>query len=308
MGANVIENIEIIIPEKTIELDYLLKMLAMCNNAKVLDNSSVQATSDQRLKPTITFVAKTAADPSFSFTGSGLEEECFYVGKLPIGFNQSKLETSLPNAKKPLITVKSDDTGEYLQVKWPFATYNQLSLKQLYTRTLEKLVSLDHVGVSINPRLLPNARYEKLKRMVAGSSYLCDYPSGKEWPFIIPASLAEQQQEIKVGVKRDPKFEFIYDFAYSYPEIQLDIQTNLSPKETLALFPPPYGYYDPNPETGDYCSSVFIYTGWRNASLRIDLRFYIPGFSSTDWLLSKGSRVRLPGDSLPSVKNKLKDV
>ena len=308
MSANVIDNIEIIIPEKTIELDYLLKILAMCNNAKVLGDSSVQATSDQKLKPTITFVAKTAAGPSFSFTGSGLEKECFYVGKLPIGFNPNELGTSSTNSKRPLITIKSDNVGEYLQVKWPFATYNQLSFKQLYARVADKVVSLDHVGILINPRLLPKTRYEKLKRLVAGSSYLYDSPSGKEWPFIIPSSLVEQQQGIKVGIKRDPKFEFAYDFAPFYPEIQLDIQTSLSPKETLALFPPPYGFYDPDPKTGDYCSSVFIYTGWGNVSLRIDLRFYVPDFSHTDWLLSKGSRVRIPNDNLPLVKNKLKDV
>ena len=118
--------------------------------------------------------------------------------------------------------------------------------------------------------------------------------------------MTEQQQGINISTKRDPKFEFIYNFAYSYPEIQLDIQTNLSPKETLVLFPPPYGYYDSNTKTGDYCSTVFIYTGWKNVSLRIDLRFYVQNFSTVDWLLSKGSRVKMLDDRLSSVKSKLK--
>ena len=291
IGVSIINNIEVVIPEKTIEFEYLLKILAMCNNAKIFNNSLIQATSDSKLKPTITLVTKTVKDPSFSFTGFGLEKECFYIGKLPMGFNLNRSTANSSNPKKPLIVIKSDNIGEYLQVKWPFATYNQLNFKQLYNRLADKVVSLDHVGVHINSRLLPKARYKKMKKIVAGSSYLCEYSTKEECSFIIPASSTEQQRGMKTGVKRDPKFEFIYNFKFFYPEIQLDIQTSLSPKETLALFPPPYGYYDPNPKTGDYCSSVFIYTGWANVSLRIDLRFYIPDFNSTDWLLSNGSRI-----------------
>lgn len=289
--ASIINNIEIVIPEKTIEFEYLLKILAMCNNTKIFDKSLTQATSDHNLKPTITFVAKPTKDPFISFTGSGLEKECFYVGKLPISFNLNNSTTDPDNIKKPIIFIKSDSIGEYLQVNWPFTIYNQLNFKQLYSRVADKIVSLDHAGLHINSRLLLKARYKKMKKIVAGSSYLCEYPTGEEWPFIIPASSTEQQRGIKIGVKRDPKFEFIYNFKYFYPEIQLDIQTSLSQKETLTLFPSPYGYYDPNSKTGDYCSSVFIYTGWANVSLRIDLRFYIPDFNSTDWLLSNGSRV-----------------
>jgi hypothetical protein len=192
----------------------------------------------------------------------------------------------------PSILVKSDHGGEYLEVKWPFATYDQLNFKQLYERIADQVISLDHVGVNINSRLLSKIEYEKLKKIVSESSCLCDHPSQKEWPFIIPASPEERQQGINTGVKRDPKFELVYGFAYPYPEIQLDIQTKLSPKETLALFPPPYGYSNSDPVTGDYCSSVFIYTGWQNVSLRIDLRFYVPNFSHTDWLITEGSRVR----------------
>jgi len=290
-GAGVIDNIEITIPAKTIEFDYFLKILAMASNIKVVNKSLVKATSDHNLKPTLTFVVKPTDDPSFSFTGHNLEKDCFSVGKLPICFNFNKPIIGSVNSKKPIIFVKSDNTGEYLQVKWPFATYTQLNFQQLYNRVVDKVVSLDHIGVNINPRLLPKARYEKMKKITAGSSCLYRYPTKQEWPFIVPASLSEQQEKIKTGIKRDPKFEFVYNFSYPYPEIQLDLQTSLPPKETLALFPPPYGYYDPDPKTGDYCSSVFVYTGWANVSLRIDLRFYIPNFSSTDWLLSKGSRI-----------------
>ena len=186
--------------------------------------------------------------------------------------------------------MKSDALGDYLQVAWPFATYNQLNFQQLYDRVSNKIAFLDHVGVNMNPRLLSKAKYAKMKKMIASASCLYDYPFGKEWPFIIPASKKEQEEGIKTRIKRDPKFEFVYDFEYLYPEIQLDIQTILSPKETLAIFPPPYGFNDPNPITGDYCSSIFIYTGWKNVSLRIDLRFNIPNANSTDWLINYGKK------------------
>jgi hypothetical protein len=268
---SVIDDIKIAIPEKTIDVEYLLKILAACNY------------SNRKLKPSITFVTKPVVDPSFSFTGFDLKPECFYVGKLPLMFNMEAPKVNSGKRIKPSIIIKKDTVGEYLKVKYPFATYDQLNLKQLFERVGDKIISLDHVGVNINPRLLPKSRYEKMKQIVARSSYLCDFPE-KEWPFIIPTFSGKPHQ--------GPKLELVYDFVYPYPEIQLDIQTNLSRKETLALFPLPYGYHDLTPITGDYCVNIFIYAGWANVSLRIDLRWASNNFNLTNWLLDHGSRVK----------------
>lgn len=289
---NNINDIKISIPENTVELKYLQKILTMCENVTVIGKHSIQASSDKELKPTITFVTETVSDPSVSFiTNTRSEKESFWIDKLPIGFNLKRTSVDSKTSEKPQITKMSDGIGDYLQVSRPEATYSQLNFKQLYGRIIHKVISIDHVGININPHLLSKEKYEKIKKMVAERTFLSDYPYGKEWSFVIPTSLVERRQKIKTGVKRDPKFEFFYNFNCFYPEIQLDIQTNLSPKEVLGLFPQPYGYYDPTPLTGDYCSSVFIYTGWPNVSLRIDLRFYIPNFSHTDFLIKNGSRI-----------------
>ena len=291
---SLLDNIELTIPADTYDYDYLEKILLSCKNVKEDTFLGIIATSNPELKPSITFVQKKTLDPSFLFQGAGLEKRIFYVGKLPIGFNKNVALTNLKPAQKPTIETKKDNVGEYLQVTWPFASYPQLSFHQLFNRIKNSVESLDHVGIHIHPRLVSNTTYKELKRIISQSSCLYDFPTGKEWPFIIPASIDEQKKEPKQGIKRDPKCEFVYNFTYLYPEIQIDIQTRLSPKETIALFPKPYGYYDPDPKNGDYCVSVFMYTGWRNVSLRVDLRFFIPGFSSSDWLIKNGKRVLNP--------------
>jgi hypothetical protein len=287
-----INDIQISVPANTVELEYFKKILEMCKNVSIVDENSIKISSSKKLKPTISFVTETINNPSVSFiTNTHLEKESFWVDKLPVGFNLKKTSLNSKISEKPIVANTSDSIGDYLKVKWSNATYSQLNFKQLYNRITNKLLYVDHVGININPRLLSKEKYEKMKKMVADRTYLSDYPYGREWPFIIPTSLAERKHKVETGINRDPKFEFVYDFAYPYPEIQLDIQTSLPPKDILGLFPQPYGYYDETPITGDYCSSVFIYTGWANVSLRIDLRFYITAKNLTDSLLNEGQRV-----------------
>jgi len=289
-NQNFIQNLEITIPEKTVELEYFFKIMGMCSNTKIKSPALIEATSNPELLPTTSLAIKPTNDPAISFQGKELGNDKYFIGKLPIGFNLTN-ENSAINLKKPKITIKADAVGDYSKIEWPYATYTQLSFKQLFERINNKVTGLDHFGIHINSKLLPSDRYEELKKQVAQSAYLIDYPHGYEWPFIMPASVEEQQNGIKAGMTRDPKFEFIYNYKFRYPEIQLDLQLNIHPKEVLALFPKPYGYYDPDPVNGDYCSTVYIYTGWNNVSLRFDLRFYIPNFSSTDWLIENGKRI-----------------
>lgn len=291
INVSTIDKIEVALPKDTIEFNYFVKILSQCSNVAVSNDQIIQASSGNNLKPTLSFSQSTSPDPSVSFvTNTGLEKECFWVGNLPLGFNLGQTIPSSKNRANPVLATKSDSAGEYLQVKWPFATYNQLTFRQLYDRINDAVISLDHVGINISPRLLEKSKYKQLKDMIAGSSYLVDYPTAKEWPFIVPTSLEERQNKIKIGIHRDPKFEFVYGFSHPYPEIQLDFQTKLSSKDVLSLFPPPYGHYDSDPQTRPYFLSTFIYTGWGSASLRIDLRFYAPDFELTDWLLTDGKR------------------
>ncbi len=261
-------NIEIAIPKQTFEIEYLLKILDKIYKQRK-DSTSV-----------ITFSTKPIADPQINIRNLGTESANFNIGGLPISFNSEITEKNQKPSMHPEIKTQNDNNGEYLEVKWPGATYNQLSFKQLHERIGKDLTYLDHVGININPRLLPRSCYVHMKEILSESGYLWDFVS-REWSFLV--------------FDNNPKFEFVYDFQHFYPEIQIDIQTDIEPRTLISMFPQPYGYYDPTPFYGDYCVSTFIYTGWSNTSLRADLRFKVPNFDHTQWLHDNCRKVEPKG-------------
>lgn len=255
-----IETIKILVPEKTEELEYLLKIIDKCGGK-------------------IVFETYAGNNPGVCFYDKEQGQKLFRVGELNIGFNLIKIKTR-QTVIKPRLTVLSDKFGEYLQVNWPTTSYYQFNLKQVYRRLSGHIKTLDHTGIDINPKLMAPGQFERLVNTVASSSYLVSHPENENWLFVIPRAK-------KIG----PLLEIVGDAKYDYPEIHVDIQTDLTPKKVIEMFPPPYGYYDPNPKTGDYCVSVFVYTGWNDTSLRVDVRFFVPNFKWKEWLVKEGKRI-----------------
>lgn len=286
-----ITNIAVAIPAATVDVNSFFELLECCSNASRLDAGTVLLNSNPEFTPTITIDRKNSSDPFVSLaTNTNKEFEKYNVGGLHIGFNLGTPRSQKNRSTVPTIESKSDHVGEYLEVRWSSNTYNQLTFKQLLTRVSNHLVFIDHVGVNINSKLLPRENYDKLENMIAARSYLSNYPTGEEWPFIIPTTASERSSSVSTGQNREPKFELVYDFEYPYPELQIDIQTDLDAKDVVALFPPPYGYCSQLVEE-DYCVRCFIYTGWQRTSLRVDLRFKNDHFNLTDWLLKANRRV-----------------
>jgi hypothetical protein len=229
-------------------------------------------------KPEIVFDTYLNDNPSVCFCDEKQGQNLFNVGKLEMGFNLPKKEKLSQPMAKPKVVVLSDKVGDYLHVKWPSFGYYQMNFEQLYQRLRGHIKALDHMGVNISPKLVAQEKYESLIDGLAKSSLLMSSPENEKWVFVVPD-------------KNGPMFELVGDFNYNYPEIQIDIQTDLTAEEIFKMFPPPYGYHDKNIKFIDYCVRVFVYTGWRDVSLRIDIRYLIPNFSHREWLMKNGRRL-----------------
>lgn len=275
-----IKNLNILMPENTIGLNGLLNLF------------DLEGKCHTQYFPQVNANVTNNSDPAIQVLSDSVIKEKYSVGNLKVSINNEIPIQEDIDYKKPKLKKLSDKYGDYLKVDWGFGVYHQLTFEELVRRLKSHIIGIEHIGIEINENLLQKEKYLKLKKTLASESFMYDFPFNKEWPFIIPVTKDEFSKDKITNEDRFPKFELVYDFKYNYPEIHIDLQTDLPAKEILKLFPSPYGYYDDNPIEGDYCVSVFIYTGWRSVSLRVDIRFYIPEFNLTEFLIKKGARVK----------------
>ena len=232
--------------------------------------------------PKIEFNKSKGNDPKVIFCDDSISQKHFDVGKMELGINITAKESKKELRLQPKVEVLSDTNGGYLLVKWPNNSYYQMDLEQLYQRLHGHIKWLDHVGINVNPLLMGKDKYNNLLSSLAKSTFLIASPVNNKWIFVVPKAKEIGQL-----------FELVGDFKFNYPEIQIDIQTDLSAKEVINMFPLPYGYHDPDPVREDYCVRIFIYTGWKNTSLRVDIRFQLadPNWKWKEWLLEEGKRI-----------------
>jgi hypothetical protein len=184
-----------------------------------------------------------------------------------------------------------------MRLKFEDKKYYILTIQQLFNRLDGKLINLNHVGINFGPAVLPWPVYLGFKKLIAQRCNLYKYPTGEEWPFIIPATGKEFLEDITdETIKRNPKFEFVYYKYQRKPLIQVDIETKLTKNETLKLFPSPYGVsFDGLKE---FFRTVFVMTDWPGVILRLDLRFrsvskgLAAGRDHGYWMIKKGGRIR----------------
>ncbi|MFA6602979.1 MAG: hypothetical protein WCT01_04220 [Candidatus Shapirobacteria bacterium] len=263
--------IKIVVPETTEKLEYLQKILVDC---AIKPNNRAD-------KPTIVFeTQKDVLNPTVSFDDEEKDSDQFWVGKMEVGFNLKKTDKKEIKSTGPELDILEDKFGQYLKVKWPNTSYYQLNFDLLYQRLRGHIVSLDHAGINIHPKIIEFGEFDRLINKLAKSSEVITYPTNDNWYFVVPEAR-----------ETGPYFELVGDFKYKYPELQIDIQTDLTPKKVIEMFPQPYGYYDSNPKTGDYCVSVFMYTGWNDTSLRVDIRFKVDKPNWKERFVREGKRV-----------------
>ena len=191
-------------------------------------------------------------------------------------------------------TVKHDKHGEYVEVTAGEQTLYRLPIAELYERLRGHLVRIDHTGINLPSALVKREAWEQFINKLASNCNLYRYPTGDDWPFVLPATVEEYAHDIKdFPVGREPKFELVYDTFSPVPTIQIDIETDLLRSEIEQLFPEPYGVSFP--DLADYFRTVYIDHEWPGLAIRFDLRFKNahPGgdWETGKWLVEDGGRV-----------------
>ncbi len=177
--------------------------------------------------------------------------------------------------------------------KWQVPAF--LTLEEFTVMFAGSITGLNHVGINFFTKFMDRAAYTKFKREIAQATTLYNYPTGEEWPFIIPATVEERASEIRDFTReRNPEFEFVYSRYEPIPCIQCDLETSLTKEEVLKRLPKPAGISFEGLE--EYMRTVYITHPWGNGLLRFDVRFKDSGGAIYPWLVEQGGRVKLPKD------------
>lgn len=166
-----------------------------------------------------------------------------------------------------------------------------MALADLVGRLQGHITRLDHTGVVLPGHRLPRPAWERLILGLAGVAALYRYPTGEDWPFILPTTPDEYAADITdFSTAREPKFELVYAADFAHPLIQIDLETDLAMDEIAALLPSSTAL----PGLEAYFRSVYLATPWPGLGLRCDLRPRSDSPSGWDtgaWLVTEGGRI-----------------
>lgn len=183
--------------------------------------------------------------------------------------------------------------------RWDAATIpgaHPLPLTEILPAVEGHVLRVDHLGVNLPTRLVARHAWEALIGALAQASTLYRYPTGEEWPFVLPSTRDEYTDDIRhFPPGREPKFELCYMRDFDHPVVQVDVQTGLTRDELEARFPAPQGLALPG--LGDYQRTVYVAHPWVGLVIRVDMRYKgigsIPAWETGEWLVTAGGRIRL---------------
>ncbi len=140
--------------------------------------------------------------------------------------------------------------------------------------------------------MLERAAWDRLLQDLATVCNLYSYPTGEDFPFILPAEEDEFLGEIKrFAAARGPKFELTYGYT-QLPTLQFSLDTNLSRAEAEALLPAPVGFNLPGVDT---FRSALLTHPWPGLEVRLDFNFQTDGgptaWDTGEWLVREGRRL-----------------
>ena len=292
-----IKSIEIRFPDLTEkekgDNDSLFKLLAGLEN--IAGEKDYLLSKDTGLYPRIAFRRAAINNPQISFIG-GKKIGLWQAGKMDFGFNLSDKKERPKEGQIKQYRALKDNIGNYLELKSGINKYYLLTVEELFKRFAGRLKELNHTGINFGPTVLDEENYLLFKKKITDGCNLYRYPTGEEWPFIIPSSDEEFLNDIKnEKINRNPKFEIVYSSYHQKPLIQLDIETKLTKEELTKLLPRPYGISFAGLE--DFFRVVFVFTDWDEVILRFDLRFKSTGKDFGYWLIKKGGRINTAGSN-----------
>lgn len=154
---------------------------------------------------------------------------------------------------------------------------------------------VDHTGVNLPGRSVPTEEWDDLVHDIASAAAMYRYPTGEQWPFVLPSTVGELNTDIlDFVVGREPRFELVYDPWDSHTTWQFALWTTLTRVDLEESFPTPFGIALPGLE--DIFRTVYIRHPWPNLDIRFDLCFRIEdgpsNWETGEWLVTEGGRIR----------------
>ena len=273
----------------------LFELFSELSNFSTIGGDGIQTNLEGNLLPKTKIVFSKITYPFISFNTKERANSgnIWHAKNFIFGFNIKKLKfNQYKNGKDQKYICKKlfDNAGEYIQLSNKIKNYYLLTPEQLLNRVSGKLLVMNHAGMNIGPKLINEVNYLKFRKILSKFSNLYKYPTGEEWPFIIPST----DEEFFNGItdetkKRNPKFEVVFSNYHSKPLLQFDIETKLAKEEVLKILPEPYGISLEGLEK--FFRTVFIHTGWSDdVVMRFDLRFKTTSKDFGYWLIKDGGR------------------
>jgi len=170
-----------------------------------------------------------------------------------------------------------------------------IDLAELARRLHGHVRRVDHTGVNLPTRATSPSQWQELVGEIAAASTMYRYPSGEPWPFVLPSSSAELQDDIHdFIVGREPRFELVHDEWQTRTEWQFALWTDLTRTELEHLFPAPEGITFPGLD--EIFRVIKIHHPWPNLGIRFDLCYRLEDSPSDwetgEWLITEGGRIR----------------
>lgn len=289
---NMIKNITYKFPDNTLsDQTFFRSLSAECPNAQLQEDKSIiiTATTPVDALPITAFTQSNTPFPQIHFDDTA--ELSLDLGSLQINPENNDYEIE-GNGFSQILT-KQDSLGAYYELQTPIYAIYRLAIEELASRLKGHIVRIDHTGLNLPSALVSRKVWEQFVGDVAKQANLYKYPTGEDWPFILPATSAEHEADItKFPIGREPKFELVYDTYSPVPTIQIDIETDLTRPQVEELFPEPYGVSFP--ELADYFRTVYVHHDWLGLAIRFDIRFKNEepdgDWETGKWLVIEGGR------------------
>lgn len=253
------------------------------------DTITLNAAQPEQALPSTVFQQSNIPFPQLHFDIDDLQLE---LGNFAI--NPGKDFNITPFKLLPSV-VKRDKLGEYTKVDADGQILYHLPITELCNRLKGHVTRIDHTGINLPSALVSKQTWTQIINKLASNSNAYRYPTGEDWPFILPATEKEFNSDItSFPAGREPKFELVYDTFSPVPTVQIDIETDLLRSEIEQLFPAPYGVSFP--DLADYFRTVYIDHEWPGLAIRFDIRFKndnpVGDWETGRWLVEDGGRIQ----------------
>lgn len=295
MKVIMMQNITFTFPENTGSAQeffkYLKEILAQAPNSQASPKGvSFAASAPQRALPVIRFYS----DKHTNFPALRLDVDDKLDRLIEESLEKAHPKEILPAFLEDPAVSKTDKLGTYYDVTVNGRTGSCLGIQEIQKRLEGHIRRIDHFGVNLVSERLSRQQWDEFIYQTSLNCNLYKYPTGEDWPFILPATIEEFETEISFfPIGRDPKFEFVFDTFSSVPTFQFDIETDLNRTEVESLFPGPYGISFPG--LADYFRTVYVHHEWGGLNIRFDIRFKSAdpanSWNTGEWLVKKGGRI-----------------